>query len=37
MSGLTIALIVIVAIVVILAIALIGMYNNLVRMRNPRR
>lgn len=34
MSGLTIALIVIVAIVVILAIALIGMYNNLVRMRN---
>lgn len=37
MSGLTIALIVIVAIVVILAIALIGMYNNLVRMRNRRR
>lgn len=34
MSGLTIALIVIVAIVIILAIMLIGMYNNLVRMRN---
>ena len=34
MSGLTIAIIVILVIVVILVLALIGMYNNFVRMRN---